>query len=92
MAESITALVNDTLPSGTTLTTAEVLDYIDVGRSPGGSEVSFPTVQCLNHSPGVALALQSLRHLDQDWTCQHTAHLALEASSPALHHGAQTMS
>ena len=51
MAESITALVNDTLPSGTTLTTAEVLDYIDVGRSPGGSEVPFLMVQCLDLSP-----------------------------------------
>ena len=39
MAESITSLVNEVLPSGTTLTCAEVLDYIDVGRSPGGSEV-----------------------------------------------------
>ena len=40
MADSITALVNETVPSGNSLTRAEVLDYIDVGRSPGGSEVS----------------------------------------------------
>ena len=43
MADSITSLVNETLPSGNSLTRAEVLDYIDVGRSPGGSEVSPST-------------------------------------------------
>ena len=41
MADSITSLVNETLPAGNFLSRAEVLDYIDVGRSPGGSEVSM---------------------------------------------------